>query len=346
MNLYDVNGWCDLTPCFENKIPFILASGARGIGKTYSALYNLLKLPQGEKFLYLRRKQTQAELARMNEFNPFRPLEKATGRIITSKTLSRYHGAFYNGLIENEEIKSEGQPLGYSAALSTFSNVRGINADDISTCVYDEFIPEAHERLIKNEGVALLNLYETINRNRELQNPPRKPLKLICLSNSETLDNPIYQVFNLVEKAKSMQEKGQMISIFPERGIMLINFKNSPISQKKKHTALYKAAGGGDFSNIAIENRFYLNNNINVGSENISHAKPLVILGNICIYNNNQHIYLSWHISGNPERLNADKQGVDILRRKYNYIFMSILSNNIKYENYSAYLEIKKALFK
>lgn len=345
MNLYDVNGWCDLSPCFKNKIPFILATGARGIGKTYSALFNLLQLPPNEKFLYLRRKQTQAELVRMNEFNPFRPLEKATARIITSKNLSKYHGAFYNGIIDGEEIKAEGQPLGYSAALSTFSNVRGINADDISICVYDEFIPEAHERLIKNEGFALLNLYETINRNRELQNPPRKPLKLICLSNSETLDNPIYQVFNLVEKAKKMQENGQMIATFPERGIMLINFKNSPISQKKKKTALYRAAGKGDFSNMAIENKFVVNENINVGSENISHGKPLVIFGKICIYYNNQHLYFSWHISGNPERLNDDKQGIDILRRKYNYIFLSILSNNVKYENYSAYLEIKKALF-
>ena len=37
-----------------------------------------------------------------------------------------------------------------------------------SDIIFAEFIPEAHERLIKNEAAALFNFYETINRNREL----------------------------------------------------------------------------------------------------------------------------------------------------------------------------------
>jgi hypothetical protein len=41
-------------------------------------------------------------------------------------------------------------PIGYTCALSTLSNMRGFDASDIQLLICDEFIPEKHERLLKN----------------------------------------------------------------------------------------------------------------------------------------------------------------------------------------------------
>lgn len=38
-----------------------------------------------------------------------------------------------------------GLPIGYTAALSTFSHIRGIDASDVSLFFLDEFIKEPHE---------------------------------------------------------------------------------------------------------------------------------------------------------------------------------------------------------
>ena len=45
-------------------------------------------------------------------------------------------------------------------ALSTVSNLRGFDMSDCTLLIYDEFIPEPHERPLKNEAAALFNAYE------------------------------------------------------------------------------------------------------------------------------------------------------------------------------------------
>ena len=109
-------------------------------------------------------------------------------------------------IFSKETVDVEEKTLhGYTSALSTFSNLRGFDGSNIKILLYDEFIPERHERLIKNEADAFFNVYETINRNRELQGGP--PLIALCLSNSNSLASPIFTALNLVKTLERMHNK-------------------------------------------------------------------------------------------------------------------------------------------
>jgi hypothetical protein len=157
------------------------------------------------KFIYMRRTQSQADLINKPEFSPFKSLNNDFGWKIGTDSISKYNAGFYQQIESDDRLVCTGAPLGFTAALSTISNIRGFDASDVELQIYDEFIPEKHERPIKNEGAAFLNAYETINRNRELKG--RKPLQCICLANANDLANPIFMELRLVRKAEQMRRK-------------------------------------------------------------------------------------------------------------------------------------------
>lgn len=184
MKLYLDSGYVNIKGIIDLGLPFNFVVGGRGTGKTYTALETVKE--EDIKFMFMRRTQAQAELINKPDFSPFKSLNVDKGWNVITKPLTKYNAGFY----ESCEGEAVGAPIGYTCALSTISNVRGFDAQDVKILVYDEFIPERHERPIKNEGAALLNAYETINRNRELKG--HRPLQLLCLANSNDLSNPIF----------------------------------------------------------------------------------------------------------------------------------------------------------
>ena len=196
MKLYQDNGYVNIRGIIELGLPFNFVVGGRGTGKTYTALKTVKE--DAIKFFFMRRTQAQADLINKPEFSPFKALNSDEGWEVITKAVSKYNAAFYNGV----ENLPQGEPIGYTGALSTMSNVRGFDAQEVKILIYDEFIPERHERPIKNEGSALLNAYETINRNRELKGHP--PLQLLCLANANDLSNPIFLELGLVKKAEQI----------------------------------------------------------------------------------------------------------------------------------------------
>ena len=104
-------------------------------------------------------------------------------------------------------------------ALSTISNVRGFDATDRDVLIYDEFIPERHERPIKDEATAFFNAIETIQRNRELEG--KDPLTVLCLANANELANPLFIELKLVKRAMALIRKGI------EFELCLINFSEN-----------------------------------------------------------------------------------------------------------------------
>ena len=72
MNYYLPSGYVDMAKIIEQPYPFIFLIHGRGTGKTYGACKYVLD--KGEKFVYLRRTQTEADLCSSAEFSPFKPL--------------------------------------------------------------------------------------------------------------------------------------------------------------------------------------------------------------------------------------------------------------------------------
>ena len=158
MNIYDSNGYLDMPRILGGSADIIVILGARGTGKTYGALKYMLDTDS--RFILMRRTQTQIDMVAKPEFSPF----KAVDASICTGSVSKNIGAFYRGEQNDKGVyQPTGAPLGYSVALSTISNIRGFDASDVKYLLYDEFIPERHERPIKHEGEAFLNGYETIN---------------------------------------------------------------------------------------------------------------------------------------------------------------------------------------
>lgn len=330
MNIYQDSGYINIRAVLKMGLPFTFVIGGRATGKTYTSLETAVE--DSIIFMFMRRTQAQADLINKKEFSPFKPLNSDHGWNITTKPITKYNSAFYDSIIEEGKEVVQGLPKGYTCALSTIANMRGFDASDVELLIYDEFIPERHERPLKNEGMAFLNAYETINRNRELKG--RKPLQALCLANANDLANPIFMELNLVRKAEQMRRKGREISVDVSRGIAIILLNDSPISFKKRNTALYKLSQGSEFAEMSIENNFIGEESGIIKSRNLAEYKPIVAVGEICIYSHksNNRLYVSTHRIGSPPTFGSGEVERKRFQRLYNWIWFEYLANNIEFE--------------
>lgn len=322
MKLYQDSGYINIRAILNENLPFNFVVGGRATGKTYTSLQTVKE--DSIKFMFMRRTQAQADLINKPEFSPFKAVNRDNGWNVLTKPITKYNSAFYDG--------EESEPIGYTCALSTISNIRGFDAQEATLLIYDEFIPEEHERPLKNEGFAFLNAYETINRNRELKGFP--PLQVLCLANSNNISNAIFLELGLVKKAENMQRKKQEIFIDRDRGIGIFMLAESPISEQKANTALYRLNPGSEFSQMSLSNSFSEVRKCNVVNRPLVEYKPIVTVGEICIYSHkhNGKLYVSTHESGTPVRFTSSKNDLARFSRTFSWIWGEYMQNNIEFE--------------
>lgn len=318
MSLFLDNGYLNFEHVYKYKSAFTFITGARGIGKTYGALEYLCNnhIP----FLYLRRRGKQADFINNHELSPFSAVEKNTQLEIHTDTIDQGVYAIYMSRKPDGTEWDDSTPFGMVTALTTFANVRGINADWIDFILYDEFIPEKHEQHITGEAEALWNLYETLNRNRELEGRP--PIKMVCLSNANTYFNPYFASINCLNDVGTMIEKGDFIKTIPEKELTLVLLQNSPISEKKKKTALYKLTQESvSFQAMALQNSFNIDTK-DVRPLDKSQFIPFIKCGELYI-----------NVIRNPDTLGCD-------------YYVSTKSMGTAKEEYNTIKEVKRAMGK
>lgn len=340
MNIYLPNGYLDIRKILGTNIPFIFIVGGRGTGKTYGALKTIIE--DEIQFMYLRRTQSQVDLVNKPEFTPFKKLNSDHEWKIGTSPISKYNSGFYRQVKEGDAYVNQGAPIGYTGALSTISNIRGFDASDVELMVYDEFIPERHERPIKDEGSALLNGYETVNRNRELNGG--KPLQLLCLANANNLANPIFMELNLVRTAENMLKKGREVYISREKGVMMIILTKSKISEQKSETALYRLTKGSEFERMSIGNEFSREENARIVSRPITEYKPIVTIGEITIYEHkSKHtLYITGHRIGNPPTYSMGDMDRKRFQKQYYWVWDRFLDNEIEFEEFLSVVLLTK----
>lgn len=315
--LYLDSGYVNMKYVLSLPTPFIFCVGGRGTGKTYGTLAEVLKT--GKQFLYMRRTQTQSDLISKPDFSPLQPVCRDLCLDLKIEQASKYSSSIYIG--------DEDRPRGYTVALSTISNLRGFDMSECDYLIYDEFIPEMHERKLKNEGEALLNAYETINRNRELQG--RQPLKCLCLSNANgKLGSPIFDVVGIADKVMSMYAKNQELSI--SNGLTIILLNDSPISGAKADTALYKVASD-HYKQMALANKF--DDHFIPKTVNIKEYRPLVQVHDIVIYKHKSEdkLYCSTFKTGSPEVISWDLYN----SRYYDLVYQYDIRGAADYDKYT-----------
>ena len=335
MRLYTDAGWLDVPEILRQGYPFTFVTGGRGTGKTYGALLHARQRSAPmHRFMLLRRTQAQVELISKPEFSPFKAIDLGSGTITVTQPLTKYTSGFYNGQEQDDgSIKAYGPILGYTAALSTFSNLRGWSTPEIDLCIFDEFVPERHERPIKDEAGALWNCYESVNRNREMAGG--SPLQLLCLANANTLGNPIFIDLQLVSVAEKMRAKGREIWTDDKRGILLVLLQQSPISEAKRDTALYRLQQGSEFARMALDNDFAYEERSEVGRLQLKELVPLVAVGEICIYRRKAGgYYVSGHRSGSPESFGTGPNDLLRFKRKYLWLWQAYMNKRVVFEQY------------
>lgn len=256
--------WYDIRKRSSKLRPVSIVIGGRGIGKTYSALSFLLET--GKKFLYLRNTDKQMSLCASAFGNPFKKVASDLGRDVTMKAA----GEIY-------VVKEDDEVIGYGAALSTFENLRGVDLSDVEYVLFDEFIE--NRKLSFKQGSAFMNLYETINRNRELEG--RTPLICILLSNAQRLSNPILADLGMIPIIEDMIRTDVRLRITRE---YYIELPESSVSEAKSETALYKLAAGSRYADEALKNEFANDSFFNVGKKPLQEFRPLCALDGIYIY--------------------------------------------------------------
>ena len=315
MKIFDVNGFIDMPEILGKGFPFNLICGGRATGKTFGALKYVVEFKKD--FILLRRTQSQIDIIGKQEFSPFRALERELNIDVTCKSLSKYTSGFYL----NDEL------IGIAAALSTFSNLRGFSSN-ADLLIFDEFIPERHERPIKEEGAAFLNVVETCFRNRS-------NYQVLCLANANDIGNPLFMELDLVNVVAKMKEKNQMVYQNRERGIQIINIIDSPISEKKRETALYKLVNDSSFKRMALDNEFIDDSIAVIKSLKLTDYLPVVTIANCTFYKHKSErmYYMSEHRTGSPDVYSTASADIEQFRKKYYYLYAAYLGRKIIFEN-------------
>ena len=321
MELYDSNGWFNAPDVISDPAVFIFCTGARGTGKTYGVLKYLISSAQ--TFIYLRRTQEESDLQGKSETSS---LQKVIDDLHLDSSYLKIAKK-----IGHVEISSGAHV--YCCALSTFASVRGVDFSDVKYIVYDEMIPEAHAHRIKHEGMALMNLYETVNRNRELTG--ENPVKFVGLSNSLNIANDIFMEFRLISSAEDMLQKSEEIRRLGNK--LLIIMQHSPISDRKKETALYQAASN-DFVQMAIHNKFILNDFSYVKRRNLREYKPYMQIGDLYVYDHksSDDFYVSFSRCHTDQIYTSSLNDLRRLRREQWDLYCDYLDGFVRFENYNA----------
>lgn len=337
MNIFNEQGYIDIPSikrfAREHGIYFLFIYGGRGTGKTYGELQDVIlsKIP----FIYLRRLAAQYDILRTPEGMPFKALNHDHNWNIGFKNLNKYLSAFYEMEADKDgKLQPAGPALGLMSSLSTFANLRSVDFSQINEIVLDEFIPQAGERPIRDEADVLFNMYETINRNRELQG--QEPAMLVCLANANELANPIFLELGLVREAEKLRKEGKAYRIIQKRHMMLVDLAKSAISQAKSNTALYDLTRGTDFYDMAIFNNFAYEERGRIEPRNLDNYRPVVTVGEITVYKDRgkTEYYVTQHRSGSPKTFGCGKKELQRFQRSYMYLWDAYMLNHIIFEDY------------
>ena len=326
MHIYDnISGYFNAAEIIYSKYYFIFVTGARGTGKTFSTLKELIE--NKENFIFLRRTQNEADL------------QSGEGKASDVGKVLKYLGSKYEFHQVHKNINVctyDGGKIAI-AALSTFASIRGLDFSEYDFIVYDEFITEPHVRALKAEGFALQNLYESVNRNRELEG--KKPVKLICLSNSLNIANDIFITWDLISQAEELSEAPDDQMIYTRQDTLLIIMKASPISAQKAQTILYRNASE-EFSAMALSNKFILNDFTYVEDANLKDYKAIFNVGVLYVYKHKseKRYYVSFKKAAVPADCVYKSSSADLqrFRRRMLKYFGFYLDGYFRFQNYKA----------
>lgn len=216
----------------QDQYPVTFIVGARGVGKTVSALSKKLKrnFENHTRFIYLRRYMTEIETSSFN----LDLLTKLVGHPVTRDFASDENGR------KTDFLLVDGEPVAYLLSLSTAAKYKSNDYSKVSEIVYDEFI-DPRGRELKNETKLFLNFAMTVFRDFS-------KYRALFLANATNLYNCYFLDFEVLPSRR--------ITKFRDLGIKIVMYQTSAElaaahqrSTLGRQVELLEGAGGSSLHN-------------------------------------------------------------------------------------------------
>ena len=248
----------------------------RGPGKTYSTLRKMIE--DKKKFVFLKRTKDDVKMLCAGgkrgvnfDMSPFVPLNRDFGWDIKPMKIEKGIAGFYHS---NEEGEPTGSPVGYCVALSAAADIKGFDLSECDYLIFDEFIPKAYEIVKRNEGDALLDIYMTISRDRIKRG--RGELKLICLANATSINNPTFNILDVTDAAADMDIYDQEFLYQKERKILLHNIHMDDVEESEEKSGIEVAMTGTAWHEMSFSGHFAYDDFSAVKHQRMKGYKPIV----------------------------------------------------------------------
>ena len=255
--------------------------GGRGLGKTFNILREMIfyvKTNPGRKFIWLRDSEKVTQKVAAGQ-SLTKPIEDDYFENPNNYEMEFPHVEFTKnvGCYNFAEIDKDGSTLsifGYLMALSTFKNSRGVDYSDVDYIVMDEFTPEEGTMQKRNQGTVFLNMYETVNRNRELKGLP--PVKIILLSNTNDIYSDIIESLGVSDIIENMVINNQIKYEDPDIWIEFMSSKE--FYEKKKETFIYRINKNKRYTDMALNNKFKISTTLILKNVDLKNSTALLVL--------------------------------------------------------------------
>lgn len=317
----------------------------RGPGKTYSVLW----LAYYCHFPIIYMKRTDKDVARILkeetdiglDQSPYKPLKRDKNLRVVGVQIDDGFGAFYEA---NAEGEPGGKLLAYVLSFNKIQTFKGNDFSEVELLVFDEFIPQLGERIKKSEGENLLDLYQTVSRDRLKRG--RNPLKLILFANAEQISVPVTQELEILDELAELNESGDTHLYLENRDIMLHHITNEevPIQDIEKQ-GIWKGMQGTAWFDKSFGGQFVHNDFSNVTKRTIKRCKPILEIKYKTHY---YYIYLNeekafYYMCSIPAKayfkydLNRENQQKKFYYDYYIDLREACIEEKFKFEKYSMY---------
>lgn len=247
----------------------LIVIGGNSTGKTYSSLKYCID--NDIRFVFIKRTNDDVRLICAGkhdaDLSPFKPLNRDLGWNIKPEIMEKGIGRFYE-----ESDGKESKTVGYIASLNAVGTVKGFDLSDVDVMIFDEFIPQPWERVMRREGEQTLVMYRTISRDRELRG--RKPLLMVCLANATRLSNPLMNILEITDTVSNMKDCGMTEQDI--RGIhihLLDDMEDFKVAESE--TAIQKSMKGTTWGNMSLGNDFAYDKTSCVGKSTVKGRRCL-----------------------------------------------------------------------
>lgn len=153
---------------------------------------------------------------------------------------------------KNRKFYCDGEVFGFAKRMTEAQDLKSSVYQNVKTIIFDEFVIEdnRHRQYLKNEGMVLLGIIDSIIRNRS-------DIKIFILGNAvKGIEySPLFSFFDL------SLPYGKDIKLFKDNLILVQYMNNEMFSKEREQTLIGKLSKGTDYNKYALQNQILDKNN-------------------------------------------------------------------------------------